>query len=117
MSQFVNYSSHPSDLWESRQTEAALQLGDRIVDVPFPRVDPTMSREEIESIAKEEVIKIMEYSPSIVMCQGEFNLCYAVVNILKGAGIRVVAACSERNTKMEKGKKVTDFEFIQFREY
>ncbi len=55
------------------------------------------------------------------MCQGEFCLSYHVIERLKKAGVRVVAACSERVVEEVYGKTGTEkksvFQFIQFREY
>ena len=115
-SYFVNFSNHPSDLWTLEQLQAAKVYGD-VVDVPFPQVDPTLSSEEIKAMADRYVSDILEYRPAAVMCQGEFTLCYAVIERLKKNGITVLAACSERITRTEGNVKTTIFEFKGFREY
>lgn len=117
---FINYTNHPSKKWSCKQLEAAQEYGE-IYDIPFPAINPEMSREEIIKIAKNEFIKITAKNPNCVLCQGESVLSYYLVSMLKENQVKVVAACSERhvNEKTENGKviKVTEFEFIQFREY
>ena len=118
---FVNCSNHPSACWSLRQEEAARRYGE-IVDIKFPQVDPRWNREQISELADKVCEKIMMYDPAAVMCQGEHTLTYCIVAKLRGKGVKVVAACSERRTE-ETGKpdgtveKKSIFEFIEFREY
>ena len=114
---FVNFSNHPSDLWTEEQTAAAHQFGE-IADLPFPAVPADMDEEGILAMATEQYARISELKPDVVMCQGEFTLCYAIVQRLKRKGIRVVAACSERMT-IDKGNNIREsvFVFARFRDY
>ena len=64
----------------------------------------------------------MKNKPSVIMIAGEFTLAYTMINLCLRAGVKVVAACSERRTQEvvnEDGTtiKTTVFEFIQFREF
>ena len=63
----------------------------------------------------------MSYEPLGVLCQGEFVTVFRIVTKLKAAGVKVYAACSERNVKEElvdgKSVKKVIFEFKGFREY
>lgn len=68
-------------------------------------------------LARDYYNKIIVYHPCAVMCQGEFTLCFQVVELLKQAGIPVLAACSERRVTEKDGKKIVEFEFQQYREY
>ena len=113
---FVNYSNHPSGLWEKEQTQEAERMG-RIVDMPFPHVDPLLSEEEVRALGDQAVEEIMDKSPAAVMCQGEFTLCQYVVEKLKERGVKVVAACSARETFMDGDKKISRFYFVKFRRY
>lgn len=65
--------------------------------------------------------EITDKEPDCVLCQGEFCLSYAVIECLKAEKIKVVAACSRRvveEISMATGtKKISKFEFVQFREY
>lgn len=118
---FVNFSNHASIKWEREQLEAAGKWGD-IIDIPFPAVRVDASENEIVSMADEYSRRILTLSPEVVMCQGEFTLCYAVVRRLRARGITVVAACSERMVKEQIDEaggqiKTVVFRFERFREY
>lgn len=118
---FVNCSNHPSARWSLRQKEAARRYGE-IVDIKFPQVDPKLDGEQISKLADRVCEEILRYNPAAVMCQGEHTLTYCIVEKLRGKGIKVVAACSERRAE-EIGQpdgtveKRSIFEFIGFREY
>ena len=81
---------------------------------------------EVIAMADGIIDKILEMkaeSPETfaVMAQGEFTLTYAVVSRLKGMGITVVSAVSERvvTEQVENGevRKTALFRFAGFREY
>ena len=112
----INFSNHPSEYWCPEQIRQA-ELYGKIMDVPFPSVDPQANETEIGKIGKEYVQQIMNYHPVAVLCQGEFTLAYFVICHLKENGIPVLAACSERKV-IEEGKvRQSIFEFVRFREY
>lgn len=113
---FINFTNHPSELWGEDERQAALRYGE-IVDFPFPDVDPRKDRDYIAGLAEEYVGRIIGLHPAAVLCQGEFCLVYQVVSRLKKEGMTVLSACSERITTEDKGKKISIFEFRQFREY
>ena len=113
---FVNFSNHPSNNWEAAQTAAAREYGD-IVDIKFPEVDPRSSAEDIRSMGMEYTEMILEYAPAAVMCQGEFTLCYTVINELKKNNVKVLAACARRMVEEKDGVRIARFEFEGFREY
>lgn len=118
---FINFTNHPSSQWDEKQTKEANRYG-QILDVPFPSVSATASKEEIYILAKDCVAEIMHYEPAAVLCQGEFCLSYQVIGMLLVQGVHVVAACSDRETiehKKEDGsvEKIARYRFVQFREY
>lgn len=118
---FVNFSNHPSEFWDDLQRQAAMKWGN-IVDVPFPIVEPEADEAEILSLAAHSVDRILAYAPDVVMCQGEFTLCFAVVKLLKEQGVVAVAACTRRTVKESRNsngvyKKESVFQFERFREY
>ena len=113
---FVNYSNHPSSKWSEEQLAAANEIG-TIVDILFPDVDPSATKEDITNMARESVNEIVAYDPTAVLCQGEFTLCFSVVSMLKQRGIKVVAACSKRMVEETPKGKISKFTFEQFREY
>ena len=119
---FVNFSNHPSDLWGEKQKSAVLSYADKIVDIPFPGVDPEFETDEIAELGDQYVKQILSLSAGAVMCQGELSLTYYVVRQLEKCGIVCLAACSQRNVKektLEDGRvqKEVEFEFVKFREY
>ena len=113
---FVNFTNHPSDRWSKEQTNAAEEYGP-IVDVQFPEVAPDLTKEEVALLASDYVSRIMDIHPAAVLCQGEFTLCYAVINELKERGVKVLAACSRRIVEDTDTGKITVFIFEGFREY
>ena len=81
-----------------------------------------ISEKEVSEMADNMFIRIKDYSPKCVMCQGEFTLTYALVERLLKAGIKTVAACSDRKViekKLENGEsqKTVVFDFAGFRDY
>ncbi len=118
---FVNFSNHPSAMWTDDQRIAAEEIGE-IVDLAFPEVAPLMQEEDLRQMIVEYVNRISALNPKCVMCQGEYTLCYGVVNELLRRGICCVAACSRREMAaevMEDGhvKKQVEFRFCGFRKY
>ena len=117
---FLNFSNHASKNWSEEQSAAARKYGE-IVDFPFPQVDSKASTEEVRKLAHHCVEQMIQMHPECVLCQGEFCLSYQVINELKQAGIKVVAACSDRKAEEiqidNATRKVSYFVFVQFREY
>ncbi len=113
---FINFSNHPSELWEIPQRKAAEVWG-TIVDIPFPMVFPLADEKMIAGLGDEYVSRIAERNPAAVMCQGEFTLSYYVIRKLKERGIRVLSACTERISRQEGNEKISVFSFVRFREY
>lgn len=119
MSKFYNISNHSSNTWSEKQINAAKDFSLEIIDIPFPNVNPNYDNEKILSLCFEIMKKIEEYS--VCMVQGEFSLTYMLTTMLiKLKGCVVVVACSERKSKEQiingKTEKISEFEFIQFRE-
>lgn len=118
---FVNHTNHPSARWSREQTVAAQTYGE-IVDVPFPSVSPQSTSEEIRELVQSNAEKILAIKPAAVLCQGEFNYTFAMVERLKNFGVTVVAATTERVSHEEilpdgTTRQVSTFNFVQFREY
>ncbi len=118
---FINYTNHPSDLWDERQLTAAKEYGE-VLDIPFVNVSPTATTEEVERLAEQQVALILSKAPDAVLCQGEMTLTYHMVRLLKKSGIRALCACCERITtdyvsKDGQCEKRSVFKFISLREY
>lgn len=113
---FINFTNHKSEAWEQKQIDAAREYGE-IMDIPFPNVDPQCSEQEIKEIGEQCCREILWHNPEAVLCQGEFTLTVEIVQRLKSAGVRVLAACSERVVTEREGIKTSVFRFVRFREY
>lgn len=118
---FVNHTNHPSARWSAEQKSAA-QIYGEIKDMAFPAVSPSATAEEVHELAQRNAEKILELEPSAVLCQGEFNYTFAIVERLKNLGVTVVAATSERIAVEEilpdgTTRQISTFRFVQFREY
>jgi len=118
---FINISNHASSGWSEQQLKKAKEYGE-VIDIPFPEVNPRADSDEINRQVEELYGQVMKYQDPVVMVQGEFVLTFRLVTKLLAAGLRVVAACSERNTVEEideEGNTVKKirFEFVGFKEY
>ena len=113
---FINFTNHPSSLWDEAQTQAAKAFG-TVLDIPFPALAPNLTAEQIVALGDTFVTDIISHHPAAVLCQGEFTLAFYVASKLKKQGITVLAACSERDTIMVGNEKRSIFKFVQFREY
>ena len=131
---FYNISNHPSSAWEEKQIASARNLvadtdGEeyfvpgKIVDIPFPSVDPEWSVREIKEAAR----KILQHFPQrypddgqghggrhAIMVMGEFTLSYMLIEELLKRGWRVYAATTHLWKHRIKGKGST---FANFRQY
>lgn len=118
---FLNHTNHPSAKWGELQRRAAEAFG-VVHDMPFPQIPATMDEKDIREIAAENAEKIIKMNPVTVLCQGEFCYTFALTEILKKRGIRVICACSERCSHeilLADGtvNKIMEFRFVRFREY
>jgi hypothetical protein len=119
---FINFTNHPSKNWSAEQTAAANNFG-KILDILFPNVDPNGDEDYIKTLANECVSQIVTHRPSVVLCQGEMTLAFAVASTLTSEfGLTVLAACSERIVTEVTGSnevtsKCTQFRFTRFRKY
>lgn len=118
---FVNHTNHPSERWSEEQISAAQVYGE-ILDIPFPAVDAEATPAQVAAQVEENLEKILALKPAAVLCQGEFNYTFVLVERLKSFGVKVVAATSERATVDEilpdgSTRQVSTFRFVQFREY
>ena len=111
----LNLSNHPSASWTEPQLTAA---GGKVIDLPFPQVDPDGDETYIEQLAQEYYDKIVKMKDiETVHIMGEMNFTYSLVNKLKNNGFRCVASTTKRETVEENGVKISKFNFVRFREY
>ena len=118
---FINHTNHPSANWSEEQKAAAKSYG-KVVDIEFPAIPPSADSDEVSKIVLENLQKILSFSPTAVLCQGEFTYSYKMIEQLKQQNILVMAACSERlvsESVQADGttKRISVFNFVRFREY
>lgn len=115
---FINLTNHPSSGWSKEQLGAARQYGE-IVDLSFPVIEPGFTSKDVSHLADVAVEEIKDLDVNLVVhVMGEMTFTYAVVSRLKALGITCLASTTERNTTMTAdGKKISEFKFVQFREY
>lgn len=118
---FINHTNHPSTRWCAEQISAAEVYGE-ILDIPFPAIEPEATAEEVREVVGIYLEKILAQEPAAVLCQGEFNYTFALVEQLKNFGVKVMAATSKRVTSEEvlpdgSTRQVSTFRFVRFREY
>jgi len=126
----VNCSNHPSTKWSEEQRKG----WDKIVDVPFPNVDPkwdTKDKPFLETVnrLKEEILTAFEDArptgtdaEEYLMLQGEFSICYTLFTerTTTFRGIRFVVPTTERVTQEEMlpdgtVRKTQVFQFVRWR--
>ena len=120
----INLSNHPSPNWPEIQLQAAIQYG-KIIDLPFPEVNPAGDEEYIQTLCEEYLQKIdvicrdkaCPVSTLTVHIMGEMTFSFAMVNALQKRGITCVASTTERIASEENGVKKSEFRFVQFRKY
>ena len=118
---FINFSNHPSARWSTAQQSAAQRYG-KVVDVPFPDIDPTADETALDSMAAVYADHLLHLNPDAVLCQGESTFAYRVIRRLEGRGVPVLAACSCREVQeitRPDGSTLRQsvFVFVGFRRY
>ena len=116
---FINFSNLHTNKWPEDRLQGAREIADggEIINMAFPILSPQVSKEDVYTQAEISVEKIMEHNPDVVFCQGEFSLCFRIVELLKEKGIKVVTVCNERVISNVDGRQFPEFKFIQFREF
>lgn len=116
---FINLTNHPSEKWSEEQIKAARSYGE-VINMAFPVIEPILTKEDILRFVKVYIEMIMDIrdGDTVVHVMGEMTFTHNLVNALKEMGIICLASTTERNTIMTPdGKKMSEFKFVQFREY
>lgn len=122
----INLSNHPSAKWNEYQRSAAIKKYGQITDMSFPDIDPSLSIEEVSSLAASffnRINKIVDVccktsQNHAVHIQGEFTFVFQLVALLKNSGILCLASTSARTvTELDNGEKIVKFQFVRFRKY
>ncbi|MFA7481762.1 MAG: TM1812 family CRISPR-associated protein [Vulcanimicrobiota bacterium] len=109
---FLNISNHPVNTWCENQKEAALVLAEEIVDVPFPRTDPSLSEKKVRELANKTIKQLEKANlltrASHALVMGDFSLTFVIVSRLKSLGLHCWVTTTDR-------KKDDTFHFVRFR--
>lgn len=89
------------------------------MDIHFPNIEPSFTSSMVNNLADGTIETIKALGEDVVVhIMGEMTFTYAVVSRLKAINIKCVASTTERNTVITPdGKKISEFKFVQFREY
>lgn len=119
----INLSNHPVSSWPLNQIETAEKQYGEITDLSFPNINPGLNEKEVENIADDyfdriiSILKESKENANAVHVMGELNFTFNIVTKLVAKGITCVASTTKRNTKELGNKKLTEFNFVKFREY
>lgn len=113
----LNLSNHPSTKWLPQQITAAKVEFVSIEDLAFPNVPPAATEMELDSLVDKYVEIILVKKPTAVHLMGEMTFTFRLVTHLKAAGIHCIASTTNRTVEERDGKKIVQFEFVQFRAY
>ncbi len=109
----VNHTNHLVNEWLQHQVDVTHRMFDRIVDVPFPKIDHEATIEEVSKLAKDNLKTIMkQYEPSAILLAGEFTYVYQFLkHAEKHTDVQIFYAANRG--KDEHGKLI----FVQYRSY
>ena len=117
----INFTNHPSSLWDAVQTETARKEFGDIVDVTFPVISPDADEEDVGRLADEYVQKIKETAGDktfAVHLMGEMTFTFAMLKRFQNMNITCVASSTERKVvQLDDGEKIAQFKFVRFRRY
>ena len=117
----INFSNHPMNEWSSEQFNTAKECYGKIIDLPFPSINPEAGETDLMQLAEEyvkQILELEEHNNITVHIMGEMTFTYMVVSQLKAMGIECIASTTIRDAKYSSdGKKISDFQFVRFRKY
>lgn len=113
----LNLSNHPSASWSEAQLQAATALYGSVEDLPFPAIPPDADTAEVQLLARHYFEQATARCPAAVHLMGEMTFTFALVQLLREAGIPCIASTTERIAEERGGQKIVTFRFVQFRSY
>jgi hypothetical protein len=137
----INISNHSTQHWSEAQKNEAFRLFGSITNMEFPAIDPEVDTKAVEKLADEylQQIKRLQYSfeaglsvflqdiPEsedestprcfVVHLMGELTFCFALAAKLQQNNIRCVLSTTERVALEQEGMKLSQFNFVKFRDY
>ena len=118
----LNCTNHPYEIWNEPLKEAAEKLYGEVVELPFPRVRPSWSEQDLRREVEAYAARIEAFQADAVLAAGEFTLLFMLVDRLLSDGVKVICTCSRRIADAEMRsdgsiEKKSVFTFETFREY
>ncbi len=125
----INLSNHPSGKWSEKQKQTAIEQYKEITDIQFPQIEPSATIEEVQELTEkyaEEIknklgytdVKTFDFKANAVHIMGEMTFTHNVIRLLGNNAINCIASTTKRTiVEEENGKKISVFQFIQFRNY
>lgn len=114
----VNFTNHPFSGWKESQQNTAIQQYGKVVDVPFPHINPSADELDIKQGARQALEEIIALQPDAVHIMGEMNFTFQMVFFLMKEGIPCIASTTERIVKdLPDGTQISEFNFVKFRPY
>jgi hypothetical protein len=83
----------------------------------FPNIPPELVGIELDELVETYASKIKAENPQAVHVMGEMTFTYRLVNHLKANDILCIASTTNRIVEEKDGKKIVQFQFVQFRAY
>ncbi len=99
---------------------AAQAIGNVVIDVPFPNVNPHASSSEVALLADQMLKQIIDQygNQCVIHVMGELTFCYTFVRKALAQNIRCVSSTTERvAVENADGTKTSQFCFVAFRDY
>ena len=115
----VNVSNHPSKDWGPDQMSG----WERVVDVPFPNVFPSLEGDQIEDHLNDGgfwnslPMNLEEDHQMVFFVAGEQVTTFWIVARLQARGFQVVSATTERVAVENDGVKTSTFRFVKWRTF
>ena len=114
----INHTNHPSSKWSEAQKAGF----EKIIDVPFPNIDPNWTMKEVENLVSItlNVFKQLqdEYGVVGICIQGEFSYCYDLFKELLDNYYyftEILIPTTERRVIEDGDTKTVTFEFVKWR--
>lgn len=101
----INYTENSSESWSEEQKEKARKQYLEVTDIQFPEIGEEWSKEQIYDKACQELEKIiktiekgcLDDKTTFVLCEGERNFSFLMINLLLSKNIKVVSSVQKRD--------------------
>lgn len=119
----INFTNHPVKHWQKNQIDFAIKKYKKVIDLPFPDINPNSSTQMIQKNSNKYLLKFLNIlknssdKNNAVHIMGEHTFTYNLVLLLKQNNIKCIASTSSRIVFQKGNIKTVKFNFIRFREY